>query len=70
VTEIDAARLNITLGKIQALVRDEKAAGVPVVVTPATMLAHLKYRDWIMARLGWMRGGNRDREEAHAAPRS
>jgi hypothetical protein len=34
------------------------------------VIAHLKYRDWIMARLGWMRGGNRDRKEAaHAAPR-
>jgi hypothetical protein len=38
-TEIDAARLNITLGKIQALVRDEKADGMPVMVTLATMLA-------------------------------
>lgn len=39
ITEIDGARLNQTLDKIQALVRDEKAAGVPVMVTFAVMLA-------------------------------
>jgi hypothetical protein len=37
--EIDGKRINVTLGKVQELVRQEKAAGVPITVTFAVMLA-------------------------------
>jgi hypothetical protein len=37
--EINGRRINATLGKIQELVRQEKADGVPVTVTLATMIA-------------------------------